>query len=563
MAVCNKAIPRPPVPIAQELASASAMDAASQGEPSTGAPGPSLGPYKDSNPSTTSSPARLGWLLQQYSNLMSTLLREANALDYEITEESRSRIRANIVLTHKCEMKMLEQVYYSKVPSLAHPKLMHMSRSGTSHSATRGYSRSKLDTTWSNSQVTSNFASPSSNCANETYTAAQSSIPDNDELLRRARRRPASRQSLDNSANTCRIRRKGLVEKDHIAGNWHSAQTDTFAKGSSKVHEESEIEFECSYSPAANRENDQRISSSTPTYTLGIVPQSPMVQSQHWQPLQSIPPSQPQQETYTTPWQTLNLAPGLYFEDENESSQSDTLQPSQLGPAGAATSWQQRSGGDRPYHYHREGGVVPPLSSHSALSGDHVDGYNGFTGGREVRDSGGQLISRTLDSIPTSNMSYIEESSSQQMRKRKVESASPHPAHPLGGMILDSENDSSNSRPSKHPRTPSSAIAYAESATVTKDKVAFKGGANDGIDVPRFRLPCGNDRALKNGIGFSRVSCSQALRRERSPKHVFEHNGIEAGAEDVVNKLLAIWTTLPIPANRMTPRPDSITVAAY
>ena len=113
-------MPTPKTPTAHEHASTLAVDAPSQRASSADAKGLDLEPYKGSDIPSSSSSDRLGWLLQQYSNLMRSLLREVSAPNYEIAEESRSRINADIVTTHQREMTILKSVQGQSKPSRRH-----------------------------------------------------------------------------------------------------------------------------------------------------------------------------------------------------------------------------------------------------------------------------------------------------------------------------------------------------------------------------------------------------------------------------------------------------------
>ena len=121
-------MPTPNTLTAHGLGSTLTVDAPSQRESSADAKGLDQDPDKGFDiPSFTSS-GRLGWLLQQYSNLMCALLREVSAPNYEIAEESRSRIRADIVLTQNREMTTLSQVYRPGVPSLENSSMGGITR---------------------------------------------------------------------------------------------------------------------------------------------------------------------------------------------------------------------------------------------------------------------------------------------------------------------------------------------------------------------------------------------------------------------------------------------------
>ena len=59
-----------------------------------------------------SGPNNLSWLLQQYSDLRNSLLREVGAPKYVIAEVSRLRIKGDIVASHNRETQNLVQVSF-------------------------------------------------------------------------------------------------------------------------------------------------------------------------------------------------------------------------------------------------------------------------------------------------------------------------------------------------------------------------------------------------------------------------------------------------------------------
>ena len=116
--------PTPKITTTQGSVHASAVGATSLRGPSTGAQGLGPGPYMGSwyfHEPDTSLPDQISWLQQQYRKLMSTLLMEVSAPTYEIADDSRSRIKAEIVTIHIHEMEHMEQIQYSRPASLARP----------------------------------------------------------------------------------------------------------------------------------------------------------------------------------------------------------------------------------------------------------------------------------------------------------------------------------------------------------------------------------------------------------------------------------------------------------
>ena len=117
----DDSLPTPEVLIAQENSAIASATEASQSGPSTRVQ-ESVSETNDKPEnlvlSKTCSRDRLGRLLQQYRTLESALLEEVSAQTYEITEESRSRIKADIVVTHEREVTQLFQTQHSEAPRL-------------------------------------------------------------------------------------------------------------------------------------------------------------------------------------------------------------------------------------------------------------------------------------------------------------------------------------------------------------------------------------------------------------------------------------------------------------
>ena len=179
----SSSMPPPQTLTAHGFASTLAVGAPSQGESNGDAKELNREPYKGSDIPSFSSSDRLGWLLRQYDILTRTLLREVSAPDYEIAEESRSRIRADIFSTQRREMNTLRQVDYPGSPNLANP--MPMQHPITTGSRVREYSGSKADMDQVSAPVLHqqtcidvSFISPSSNRVDETHTATQPQTDD-------------------------------------------------------------------------------------------------------------------------------------------------------------------------------------------------------------------------------------------------------------------------------------------------------------------------------------------------------------------------------------------------
>lgn len=75
------------------------------------------------------------WLLQHYDNLLRALLKQVSEPKYEIAEESRSRIKADIVTSHGREMRHTEQAGCSGASGLAKSSRFDVQQTPTTNPA--------------------------------------------------------------------------------------------------------------------------------------------------------------------------------------------------------------------------------------------------------------------------------------------------------------------------------------------------------------------------------------------------------------------------------------------
>lgn len=114
----NNSMPTPQALTAQGIASSSVLGAASQRGLSIRAQDFRPESYQGSY-TFTPPPEGMSWMLQQYSDLLRSLLKEVSEPKYKIAEVSRSRIKDDIVTSHGREMRHTEHFGYSGVPSQA------------------------------------------------------------------------------------------------------------------------------------------------------------------------------------------------------------------------------------------------------------------------------------------------------------------------------------------------------------------------------------------------------------------------------------------------------------
>ena len=543
----SNSMPTPKTLTARGPASTLTVDAPVQRESSADAKGLDRGPYKGSDIPYFSSSDRLGWLLQQYDNLMRTLLREVSAPDYEIAEESRSRIKADIVLTQRREMNTLSRGCWPGIPSFADPRTMRMQQSGQ---RVREYSASKVDVDQVSAPV-----------------------------------RPVSTQPF--SAIHC------ISPSD--------ANSPSFEMGASFIAPLSNRVDEIHYGPQPRTLEPQ---SWTPNND-DLRPQSYIRQSEA-SPRLPLPVSY----SYTVPPAQASSfhAEAPSFRAEARSlekydrkllkagfGQSDRLQPTQSESEGDVTPWQQRGRDDCRNEYNDD----QVATSSSVGYGDSNEGvtydcrsvpqpplsddphrYGEFTGG-----AGSEA--------PPALVFCSEQTSSRPMRKAASHDASLnlevllggqvpqwgpslHPEVPLEGQVPQWENDSSNPRSSKRLRI-SKVEASGGPATANEDPPAHQGGAGDVIEIANDCQGSRTHTVTKNYIGCSMARHSRSLPRKSSvmrkrrkslvPKEslerIFKDDGSEDWAEHIVDKLLATWTTLPLHTSQINPPHGTLAEAAY
>lgn len=189
---------------------------------------------------------------------------------------------------------------------------------------------------------------------------------------------------------------------------------------------------------------------------------------------------------------------------------------------------------------------------------------DGFTGEAAYGGYHYELARRTLDpESPTSNISYSEESSSRQTRKRRSMSSTLQPETSLEGPIPQWGNDSSNPRSSKRSRT-SKVEAYAGPATTNEDHPAIQSGASDVETIFDEKIVVDKEIADEKIPKKKIVNDEhEKIAHEKIFNKQFEDDGMEDYAEHIVDKLLATWTTLPLHASQTNFRHGSLAEAAH
>lgn len=211
--------------------------------------------------SITDSSDQSNRLSQQINNLLCTLLADVSAPKYEIAEESRSRIKADITLIHKREMRLLEETRFAEIPShtervqppnvvntvapqvtaskvsedLASMPMHHTSTPSPSECSIEAYFSStpyQVPSTVSPFAMDSSTTSRSTRGVNENHHAAQAWLPEDDGQLLQARQQGLNwptivSQYLPNkTTNACGKRYEQLTEERDSADNWDGDEND-------------------------------------------------------------------------------------------------------------------------------------------------------------------------------------------------------------------------------------------------------------------------------------------------------------------------------------------------
>ena len=495
----SSSMPTPKTPTAHGLASALAVDARGQRESSADAKGLGREPYKGSNIPRFSSSDRLGWLLQQYSNLMHTLLREVSAPNYEIAEESRSRIRADIVSTQRREMNSLSQVDYPGSPSLANPMPRH--HPITTGSRVREYSKVDMD------QVNAPISTP--------QHAMSQSAPNS----------PSSAMSISFIAPS-----SNRVDETHAATQPQTpeAQSWTPDEAQSRTPENDDPRPQ---SYIRHSEASQRFA-------------PPVLHSR------TVPPAQvPSFHLKTSTLLNYERIPESLFGRDNSARQSDKLQPTQPESEGGVTPWQQHGGDHRRSDYNDD--QVATFSSGGYGDFDEAVGYK-LVEPISLSDvqHRSSVPSPTLNSEAHTSKICSEQSSSPQTRKRRSISSSLQPGISLGGQ--QGEDSSSPRYYQGLPIFKTNFQACSAPATANELPPALQSG--EGYVIDRGN-PCQGSRtnsATKHSIGRSGTKHNRKRifeddgSEDWAGKRIFEDDGSEDWAEHIVDKLLARWTTLPL-----------------
>ena len=541
LADCNNTMPTPNVPTPQGWAGASAVDAARQRESSTGARGLGPGPYMGSwysHGSDTSLPDHLSWLQQQYRKLMSALLMEVSARSYEIADDSRSRIKAEIVTIHIREMEHMEQIQYSRPASLARPMAGPVQQM-------QGHQHHSYSTLTPNQQmqIQQIQAQQQSRMRNQQMQAQQQSFngPKPIEDMQEAQQslnRPMSIQQMQ------ALQQSPISSMPMLRKPYQSRGRENCISQDAKYNSPSVMAISATSNSTCGEHEQHSAAQSQPSMPsmTGALPphgghyfhglqqaQSAMV------PMAATPGFLP----LTSRTNSSGVNPRATI---LHSGQRQSLSKPQPGITVASPHETLQSlSPPRPYG-------LP----NSAKAIDHESSIYGKSDGEsdQRRPESQQL--GLLCGGPN-----FASSRTSGANKRKLDSTSFSAQPPEGDAYFShSENISSSPRRYKNARR------HMDDTAVTETTKTSKVGASGEMHLATSCADSGNEKASENNAVCSRDAISYNAHRESSLERTLENHTPEDWAENVVDELLAAWTTLPVSAIRTASQHGGFAVVA-
>ena len=533
LADCNNTMPTPKVPTPQGWAGVSAVDAARQRESSTGARGLGPGPYMGSwysHGSDTSLPDQLSWLQQQYRKLMSALLMEVSARSYEIADDSRSRIKAEIVTIHIREMEHMEQIQYSRPASLAWPMAGPVQQM-------QGHQQISYSILTPNQpmKIRQIQAQQQRRMRNQQMQAQQQSFygPKQIQQMQRQQQSFSSQSAGDHSASKINRDQIGtpLLYKAHCPMPQDATYQDYSLQPQSMGANSHSTRGEHEQTSAA--QSQPSMASMSPAYpAFGRHSGLPIQQSAR-EPIAATPHHGTSSSGVDPPATTLDSYAHMSLSEPLPGFSTLPLSPAAQSPFQG-----------QPHTLPFSAKAIDQESSIYEKSGGESD---------QRRPESQQL--RVQCGVPHSASSRTSGAS-----KRKLDSTSFSSHLPEEDAFLShSENISSS------PRLYQMARRHKDHTAVTENTKTFKVGASGEIQLATSCEDSGNEKALENNVVYSRdaISYSYNAHRESSLERTLENHTPEDWAENVVDELLAAWTTLPVSAIRTASQHGGFAVVAH
>ena len=419
--------------------------------------------------SDTSLPNHLSWLQQQYRNLMNTILIEVSAPSYEIADDSRSRIKAEIVTIHIREMQHMEEIQYPR-PIIRARRVEPMAGPMQQMQAQQNTYSSQGDVDLSASKINSDQMGP------PLLYEVHYPMPQN------AKYQNNSSQPL----GACHTSHSTCGEHEQTSAAQSRPHFDPMSGAFPPPGGRDVPRFRCS----------MRLMVATPHHGRS---------SSDVDPRATILPSGQRQSL-------SNPQPGIAIASPYEPSQA-LFAPQSYGLPNSAEAVNQESSlyGKSAGENDQRHAELPIVSSWAPPRG----------------------------------------------RKRKLHSTSLTSDLPVEDSISYPESNTSISRTSKVARR------HGTQNPVVEDILTPGGGAIDEMRLATSRQNSAIKKASEDNAVYAQDEISRNLHRERRLERTLENHTPEDWAENVVDKLLAAWTTLPVSANRTAAHQGGFAVAAH
>lgn len=581
-------MPTPKTTTTQRSVHASAVGATSLRGPSTGAQGLGPGPYMGSwysHESDTSLPDQFSWLQQQYRKLMSTLLMEVSASTYEIADDSRSRIKAEIVTIHIREMEHIEQIQYSRPASLARPMagpVQQMQAQQCSYSSLKPNQQMQIQQIQAQQQ--SRMQNPLMQAQQESFSG------------------PIPIKQMQQSYNS------------QMPPQQRQAQKHSF--GSLMRNQQMQAQQECFSSPIQIERKQQSYNSQMPLQQMQSQKHSysSLMQNQQMQGQQQSFSNQSAGDYSASKINRDQIGTPLLYKalpmplPQDATYQDNSLQPLGIGAKSHSTrgEHEQTSAAESRRPMASMSGASPPLggpSQHSAMGPmaaipRYGTSSSGVYSPATTLDSGTQMpLSKPLPywtslslppaaqspfqgrhhTLPNPDKAVAQESSNYgpsvpQYYPPRAESptlvSQGHASKPVSSRTsgaskrkLDSTSLSSqlpvidpyfshSKNISSSPRLYKNERRRNDHTAVTENTKTSKVGASGEMHLATSCKHSGYQKASENNAVYSRDAISYNAHRESSLERTLENHTPEDWAENVVDELLAAWTTLPVSAIR-------------
>ena len=540
-------MPTPKITTTQGSVEASAVGATSVRGPSTGAQGLGPGPYMGSwyfHESDNSLPDQVSRLQQQYRKLMSRLLMEVSAPTYEIADDSRSRIKAEIVTIHIREIEHMEQIEESRPASLARPMagpLQQMQAKQCSYSSLTPNQQMQIQQI--QAQQESRMRNPQMQAQQESFSGP---IPI--KQMQHSYNNPMPHQQMQAQKYSY----SSLMRNQQMQGQQQSFSNQSAGDYSASKINRDQIGTPLLYKALPMPQDATYQENSLQPLGMGDHSHSTRGEHEQTSAAQSRPPMA----------SMSGASPPL----------GGPSQHSAMGPMAATPRYGTSSSGvyspattldsgtqmplSKPLPYWTSLSLSPDAQSpfqgrhHTLPNSDKAVAQESNNYGPSVpqnyppRAESPTLVSQGHASEPVSSRTAAA-GKRKRARTRTLLSTSISSQLP----VIDPHRSHSKNI-SSSPRLYKNARCRNDHTAVTENTKTSKVGASGEMHLATSCKDSGHQKASENNAVYSGDAISYNAHRESSLEPTLENHTPEDWAENVVDELLAAWTTLPVSAIR-------------